>query len=736
MAPAPSGSLNGSLIGAPNGKAGGAANGAANGKANGKAGGQPSGCGPAFGERIVLRDDASFEELDNLLGISAVSAGIRHRVSAFSLERIDARRTYQVLGYRTATEYAAHRFGFSRREARELLRVGKAMRELRAIDHAFGERVLSWTKVRLLVRVATPATEDRWLEVATELTADNLALEIKLARPGDAPRCRDQRKGLSEVRLRLEADLPPDVYAMWEQVARHVRSSTKRPVKDWECIEAMCEGYLARERSENPTRGVVNSNFTVVINRCVSGGDDVDVAVVDTEDGPVPIATETADCIECDCGSVDVGRPNGKKKKKIPNAMRLRVLARDGFRCRRCRMRDTIQAHHVVAESEGGPTDEKNLVAQCRWCHTLIHAGLITIDGTDANNEDLGYLDRDGNRIGAAWMPSAEQCMEIPALIFECTASVVDAGGLVGGVLGGVLGGAARGAAPRVREAPVDRLDDLFGQRRVVNSLHTMISVANLLDEPLGHTLFTGPAGCGKTALARAIAGELGVGLVSVNGPDLRTPAQVRGILAGLKPRDVLFIDEIHSIPGHVAESLYPAMDAARHGVPFTLVGASTRHGSLPDPFRSRFENAELVTLYELDELVRIIEREIDTIRPDDLTIDPLAAGRLARVARGRPRRALGLARRARNHAVVGGRHRIDMAIVKQTLDSLGIDERGLDPVEQAYLRELRSRSRPIALERLARLIGVDPVVLRDEHEPWLLKLGLIEVTPFGRRCA
>ena len=220
-----------------------------------------------------------------------------------------------------------------------------------------------------------------------------------------------------------------------------------------------------------------------------------------------------------------------------------------------------------------------------------------------------------------------------------------------------------------------------------------------------------------------------------INGPDLRTLEQVRAILSTMQPRDVLFIDEVHAIPGYVAESLYPPMVAARHGVPITVVGASTKHGSLPRPFRSRFENTERVTLYEIHDLVQIIEREISSTRPDDLTIDAIAARRLARVARGTPRRALRLAHRARNHAVAGGRDRIDLEIVERTLEAMGIDDRGLELVEQAYLAELRSRSRPIALERLARLIEVDPVVLRDEHEPWLLKLGLIEVTPFGRRA-
>ena len=135
------------------------------------------------------------------------------------------------MGYRTAAQWAAGRLGMSAREARDLLAAGRALPELPLIDRAFAEGRLWWTKVRQLIKVANPQHEQEWLRKACELTSDELVLEVRLSRAGQAPRSRDDRKGLPEVRLQLGASMPPDVYAMWEQVRRKATDEAGRRTK-------------------------------------------------------------------------------------------------------------------------------------------------------------------------------------------------------------------------------------------------------------------------------------------------------------------------------------------------------------------------------------------------------------------------------------------------------------------------------------------------------------------------
>jgi Holliday junction DNA helicase RuvB len=306
--------------------------------------------------------------------------------------------------------------------------------------------------------------------------------------------------------------------------------------------------------------------------------------------------------------------------------------------------------------------------------------------------------------------------------------------------------------APGVAQCAT-RLSDLNGQGDVISSLQIALKAARRLGEAFGHTLLSGAPGLGKTTIAHALAGELGARLHATSGSLLRNPLGLVRLLGELCEGDVVFIDELHALPQPVCEVLYEALQSStisllvtRAGrartltlrlAPFTLIGATTDEGLLPQAFLSRFENQEHLSFYSPQELAEVIMRAA----PDhDLEIDGRAARELAEVSRQSPREALRLLRRVRTDAVAAGRPRIDLAIVARTLDRLGIDGRGLGPVDRAYLEILEARGpgRPLGLRRAADMLGISFTTLERLYEPYLLRLGLVSTTPQGRvaHCA
>ncbi len=322
---------------------------------------------------LTLREDLTLPEIERRAGVIYAGTGLRHRALAHYLHLVDRRGLYQTAGYRTAAQWAAGRLGMSTREARDLLAAGRALPELPLIDRAFAEGRLWWTKVRQLIKVATPQHEQEWLRKACELTSDELVLEVRLSRAGQAPRSRDDRKGLPEVRLQLGASMPPDVYAMWEQVRRKATDEAGRRTQEWECLEAAFRAYLSTS-DDGTQRGATNSPYTVIVNDSPDSQLDTEV---DTEDGPVPVGELTRRVLRCDGHHRSHDRANGKGKDEIPAWLRRRVLARDRHRCRRCASRDSLHLHHIIPEEFGGPTEYDNLVVLCRYCHTLVHGEFI-----------------------------------------------------------------------------------------------------------------------------------------------------------------------------------------------------------------------------------------------------------------------------------------------------------------------------------------------------------------------
>jgi len=292
--------------------------------------------------------------------------------------------------------------------------------------------------------------------------------------------------------------------------------------------------------------------------------------------------------------------------------------------------------------------------------------------------------------------------------------------------------------------------DEYVGQTQVVENLRIAIDAARRRDEPLEHVLFYGPPGLGKTTLASLIAKEMGAALRPTSGPTLEKPKDLVGILTALEPSDVLFIDEIHRLGSVVEEYLYPAMEEFRIDLvmdrgayaktfrlplsQFTLVGATTRAGMLSAPLRERFGIIHHLDYYDDAELERIVVRSAGVL---GITIEPAGAATIARRSRGTPRIANRLLRRVRDYAEVRADGVITEPVADEALRREGVDERGLDRLDRAFLSTLieQYRGGPAGIGAIAATLTEDAETLEDVVEPYLLKIGFVQRTASGRKA-
>lgn len=301
---------------------------------------------------------------------------------------------------------------------------------------------------------------------------------------------------------------------------------------------------------------------------------------------------------------------------------------------------------------------------------------------------------------------------------------------------------------PQLRALRPKTLSEFVGQEKVKERLKVYIQAAKARGEPLDHVLLLSPPGLGKTTLAHIIAHEMGVQIKVSSGPALERPGDLAAILTHLSPGDILFVDEIHRLRPQVEEILYPAMEDWRLPIvlgegpharclelslaPFTLIGATTREGLLTTPLRDRFEMVFRLEFYRPEELAEILRRAAPRL---GVEIEPEAAWELATRARGTPRIALRLLRRARDVAQVQGHSRLTLDVARETLRMLGIDEEGLDELDRRILAVMMDRfdGGPVGLETLAAALGEDPETIAELYEPYLIALGFIRKTPQGR---
>jgi Holliday junction DNA helicase RuvB len=291
-------------------------------------------------------------------------------------------------------------------------------------------------------------------------------------------------------------------------------------------------------------------------------------------------------------------------------------------------------------------------------------------------------------------------------------------------------------------------LNEFVGNEILIKRLKIMIDAAKIRNEPLNHILFHGPPGLGKTTLAQIVAKEMNANFVTTSGPLIEKPGDLAGILTNLSENDVLFIDEIHRLQKNVEEYLYSAMEDFQLDLmidsgpnarsvsvalnKFTLVGATTKTGSLSAPLRTRFTSLLRLEYYDLEALTHIILRSAALL---NAPMNQKSALEIAKRSRGTPRIANNVLRWIRDFALLKNENQIDEETVSEACNMISIDEKGLDEMDKKILRLIMDHhdGGPVGIKSIALSIGEEEATIEEVYEPYLIMNGFLKRTPRGR---
>lgn len=287
-----------------------------------------------------------------------------------------------------------------------------------------------------------------------------------------------------------------------------------------------------------------------------------------------------------------------------------------------------------------------------------------------------------------------------------------------------------------------------IGQKTIVDNIKIFMEAARKDNRQLDHLLLAGPPGLGKTTLSQIVANEMGVKIFITSGPAIEKKGDLAGLLTSLKEKDVLFIDEIHRLNASVEESLYSAMEDFFFDImlgegahaksmrlpiePFTLIGATTKTGSLSNPLRDRFQIVFRMDYYSVDELQKIVERSSEIL---NIKTSTEGAHEIARRSRGTPRIANRILKRIRDFAQIKGNGTIDLEITRYALNQMEIDEDGLDQMDRTILMTIIDsfNGGPVGVEAISASVSEEKRTIEEVYEPYLIKSGFIARTPKGR---
>lgn len=718
-----------------------------------------------------------------------------YRVAAFYLADIVDRRVYLDTSP-NVRHFIRHKLKFSESKFWKLVRVGQALDSLPDINAEFAADRLCWTKVQQLVRIVTPETQGPWAEWAVPRTTRDVQLQVAKRDKGDLPTAPERRR-IHEPKRRVGADLASTNYRLWSLGRAKLEEQSGMAVSDEDMMMFVVHTIL-RLRPDGTLPGwtAVNDRH-YLLHAWPRGEYGTELVTVDENGEEVPVDLDEltnsvprrpSGAAATGLGVAELGLdvldpdndgpivPEDRRDAATSPAMRDEVLSRDGYCCRACGSKRNLTVHHRRWRSFGGKTVPSNLLALCEACHSLVHARLLIVLGSPTG--ELHFFDRKGRPIdgtteepielpaGVAATPApplarpAEPLVVLDTLPIELDArawsrhehlfswnerqgELVLSPGLARDVEGRP---SAQNASPP--QSAGGGLSALVGQSSIRERLGLAITAATERGEPLGHLLFVGSPGLGKTSLAQAVAADLKAPLTSLPAPSVRSPDVLVRTLASLASGGILFLDELHALPPRAAEVLYEAMDSGGLTLPvrqglrvrtvrlrleaFTIVGATTDPDQLPSPLRSRLRVLRLEP-YTHDELTTLVVR---AARARGFELEPDGAARVALASRDTPRRALALLRTVHDEVTVAGVSTADLELVARALVREGVDAEGLDAVERAYLRVLEQAGRPLGLSTLAARLDVSEEALKAVYEPLLLRRGLIHITPAGRVAA